>query len=256
VAVGHRIGVRRTLLYISSGGRRVLAVCHAPPEGARSGAGVLLCGPIGVEYYARHKTLVRLGDMFARAGAHCLRFDYTGCGDSEGTYESMSLSSWLGDIAAVAAELSSRAACGSVSICGVRLGAALAAKYGAEAGPVDRLAMWDPVVNGRRHVDELSRAHERWLRGSFARASASDREVQGLGLPTSEAFREELRGIDLLGLPRAPAREVLVLGSQSCEDRRRLVEHLGNMAPTEGHLLAGGSLALAAMRRVVGWILR
>lgn len=201
--------------------------------------------------------LVQLADMFAREGARCIRFDYTGCGDSEGSFEAMAVSSWLEDVAAAAVRLRGATRLERIHVCGVRFGAALAALYGADCQGVDRLVMWDPVTRGGDYLRELERSHRQWLRGSFARATDEDEMVQTLGFPTTEAFREEVGATDLSLVSAAPAREIMVLQGAEAADVEGLAERFTALeAAVETHALPADSLLAATMRRVVRWILR
>jgi len=219
--------------------------------------GVVVCQSIGGEYFAHHKVMVQLADMLARQGAPCVRFDYTGCGDSEGSMEAMDVSRWLGDIGRMADRLRSRSAVEKICLCGFRLGAALAAMYGSQTGGTERLVLWDPVVSGRRYVNELRKAHKRWLRGSFAKARRGDRALQELGFPCRAQLRRQLEAIDLVNLPSPPAREVMILhggAEEGVGELSRRWERAG--ADVDLCVLPAGALALSALRAVAKRVLK
>ncbi len=76
---------------------------------------VVLCYPIGQEYIRSHRAIYQLAVRLSQAGFHVLRFDYFGCGDSEGDFEEGSLAQWTSDIHSAIAEIQERS--GLTSIC-------------------------------------------------------------------------------------------------------------------------------------------
>ena len=67
-----------------AGGRRLFGVFHEPPASRRRGCGVVLCYPLGTEYTSYYRAYRQLALSLAENGFHVLRFDFRGCGDSEG----------------------------------------------------------------------------------------------------------------------------------------------------------------------------
>src|SRR5690606_12632912 len=99
---------------------------------------------------------------------------------------------------------------------GVRLGATLALRAAAQATPpVQRLVLWEPVLDGPRYLHELSRAHVDELALSHSLPEARwERAMRGpdafagecLGFAISPALREGIAALR----PEAPER----LGAQ------------------------------------------
>jgi pimeloyl-ACP methyl ester carboxylesterase len=102
--------------------------------------------------------LRKLASTLAHDGFHVLRFDYYGTGDSSGGPRDGSLSEWCQNIVTAAADLKECSGVTKVSLLGLRLGATLAALTPMD---VTNLVLWDPVVDGRKYLDELRSIHTR-----------------------------------------------------------------------------------------------
>jgi pimeloyl-ACP methyl ester carboxylesterase len=173
--------------FFGSSDRPLLGVYHPPIGRTSLGHGVVLCYPMGQEYMRCHRAFRQLGNLLARKGFHVFRFDYFATGDSAGEGEEASLTEWLANVGQAIEELKDNAGIDSVSIVGLRLGAALAMIAGAARDDVSRIVLWDPIVRGRRYVDELQTIAGRSGHGT----------IGVLGFPVSEPLREEIAKIDL-----------------------------------------------------------
>ncbi len=96
----------------------------------------------------------------ARALAECgfgtLILDLFGTGDSEGEFVQGRWDIWLGDLLAGADWLEPRA--GPVAVLGLRWGALLATELVRALGQrAAHLVLWQPVVDGRRYMDQFLR---------------------------------------------------------------------------------------------------
>lgn len=200
--------------YFTNGERRLFGIHQAPPAAARSrSSAVVFCYPLGPEYFRVHRAFRVLALRLAEAGFHVLRFDYYGSGDSAGASEETDMAGWLGDIGAAIEEAKDASGAARVSLVGVRLGATLAATAARGRRDVERLALWDPVADGRAYLDELIALHQAWRVEMLpdARAGAAYRgEI--FGLPVTAALRAGLETVVLPALER-DAERVLVVES-------------------------------------------
>src|SRR4029077_14090262 len=131
------------------------------------------------------------------AGFHVLRFDYFGCGDSAGEDHEGRLQRWRADIAAAIEEIEALSSSSRVALVGLRLGATLAPS--AAPPSVQRRLLWDPVLDGRRYLAEMTAAHDVWMR-EHARVR-TDRGPQPtpdqrLGFPLPPALRAEIEAVE------------------------------------------------------------
>lgn len=213
-------------LYFGSSRQPLFGIYHPARSRPVRTDGVVICYPMGIEYMRTHRLLRQLAKDLAERGHHVLRFDYYGTGDSAGRGEEVRLSTWLANVLTAVDELRALAAVPRVSLIGVRLGATLAFQVSHGLPDVDRLVMWDPIVNGRRHVDSLA-----------ARASASARQGNGQnggtrqlseadGYPLPRELLDELAGIDLTAADAVLAREVCLITTALTTDLQTLAERL------------------------------
>lgn len=199
--------------YFGKSDRQLFGCYHQPQLGDLRSCAVVICQPIGHEYIYSHRALRNLATRLCNAGFPVLRFDYYGCGDSAGRGEEGEIGQWLSDISQALAEVRVRSGVDSVCLMGLRLGATLAMIASAECDEIDGLVLWDAVTTGRSYLRELLDLQNEALR-LRPKPAGSDKarnSIEVIGFPLSPIFCEQLEGLDLLGISRVPARNVLTL---------------------------------------------
>jgi len=179
--------------YFGTSEQQLFGVYHAAESGSSKRAGVVLCQPVGHEYLRAHRAFRNLAMALAGQGFHVLRFDYFATGDSAGDGEQLSVRQCLSDLATAIDELKDIAGVTKVSLVGLRLGATFAALAASGRSDVDRLALWDPVLDGAAYVAEVQALQSKWLEdrlGASARIEHDDAEL--IGLPLSDGLSREL----------------------------------------------------------------
>ena len=213
--------------------QQALFGCFHPAEGDRSlERGVLLCAPVAQENIRTSWGLRQLAGTLAREGFDVFRFDYSCVGDSWGDSAEARLGQWVADIGAACAELRDVSGVRRVSLVGLRLGGALAARALGEGLEADTLVLWDPVVRGARYLAELETLHgamltdpnrfplrvaqllsQRWP--TVARfLGGSSHGGQLVGFPFGPPLRLELNALDL---PTDLANTTVALGLVTTE---------------------------------------
>jgi pimeloyl-ACP methyl ester carboxylesterase len=206
--------------YFGTADHRLLGIYH-PPSGKIRAQGVVICPPAPQEYMRTHMALRKLGTMLATSGIHVLRFDYSGTGDSAGSGKDGSLSEWQDDIVAATTDLKEASSVTKVSLFGFRLGATLAALT-----PIDvaRLVLLEPVVNGRRYLEELRGIHVRKFSNLLYPPPLPEPGQGGelLGVPFPARIEREIATIDLSTALKCRAEQVSVLTSTEIPELARL----------------------------------
>lgn len=197
---------------------------YHPPDAADRRAGVVLCYPLFTEYEHAHWPFRKLAVRLARAGFHVLRFDYTGTGDSHGDLEEGSPKKWREDVGAAVKELKELAGLRSVSLVGLRLGAALAFEVACAREDVGEVVLWEPVVRGNhylREMEDLEEDRRRWSRHPLPRDTNAL-----LAYPFVPNMRHEIAGLDLLGTPSGFKGRVVMLAAEDRPEQRELARRL------------------------------
>lgn len=146
--------------FFSKDGPRLFGMLHASGATPRDGIGWVFCHPFAEEKLWAHRVFVDTARVFARAGMPVLRFDYRGYGDSEGVFESSTLADQTADIRTAIGELRVRVpGLTHIGLLGLRYGATLAVLAAAEEPAVDRMILWDPVVDMEQYLQDQLRSN-------------------------------------------------------------------------------------------------
>jgi uncharacterized protein len=210
--------------YFGPSERPLFGVYVPPRAGAGRADGVVLCPPFGWEYLRAHRAFRQLAARLADANWHVLRFDYSGTGDSAGEGWEASFEQWVADVGTAVDELKDTAGVQRVTLVGCRLGATLAACAAAGRSDIDRLVLWDPIVDGNEYVAELTRSHPRL--GAATELSPALAGAAGAldvgAFPVPQRMSESLQAIDLLDLPGLRVRSTFTVASEPTPQSERL----------------------------------
>lgn len=218
---------------------------YHPPAERRYDCGVVVCAAWGREEICSYRSVRHLAESLAAQGLPVLRFDYAGCGNSQGDDEQPGrLDAWRTSVDEACEALKRASGVSHVILVGLRLGAALASLSAVAREDVAALAAVFPVVSGRAYVREL-RMQQMATKHAAEGGDVSILENEGAVMP--EETKAEVSAIDLTRLASAPARQVLIVdrddlpGNANWPDRLReqgceLVQtaqpgYVGMMAP-------------------------
>lgn len=200
--------------YFGSSERPLFGVYHRPEGGSAKASAVLLCQPLGHEYLRAHRAFRNLAVALAGLGFHVLRFDYFGSGDSGGVGEDTTVDQCLEDIATAIEELKDMSGRTRVSLIGLRFGATLASLAAASRSDVDRVVLWDPVVDGKAYLDEVVTLHRRWRKDRLGDPGGPASALEVLGFPMTEAGVRRISETALLASAAKGAHAVSLLASE------------------------------------------
>jgi exosortase A-associated hydrolase 2 len=219
------------LFYFGSSGKALFGAYHPPIGGTRKNEGVVLCPPIGVEGLRAQRALRQIATMLAKSGLHVLRFDYFGTGDSAGDCEDGSVQQWQSDIETAMEELKDTAGISRLHLVGLRLGGALAAILAERIDGIEKLVLWDPIVNGQDYLDEMTTADlayepDRHHPAKVAAALEQGQTLGVMGYAVTLQQRQQLQAIDLNQLGPLKSKRVFLLVSSETDASRKLKERL------------------------------
>ena len=116
----------------------------------------MVCPPLFEERKAAARPLVELAQHLALLGLPVLRFDYAGCGDSEGDLREVTPGDWEQDACAAVSEMHRRLPDSPPVLFGLRFGAWPALRAARTLAP-RALVLWEPVVRGEDMLDSEMR---------------------------------------------------------------------------------------------------
>jgi pimeloyl-ACP methyl ester carboxylesterase len=111
--------------------------------------GLVLCHGFTGNKIGLHRLFVKAARNFSSLGFAVLRFDFSGCGDSDGNYEDITIDGQVQETIAAIEYLSSlpEISKDKVYLTGLSMGGAVAALTAAEVKTLAGLVLWAPVAN-------------------------------------------------------------------------------------------------------------
>lgn len=143
--------------FLLPGTRGTLAAVYYPPIGRLHPAGDVLVVPSFAEEMNRCRAMVSMqARALVRVGVGTLVLDPYGTGESEGSFVEGTWHQWLDDLGRGIAWLRERGN-GCRTLWGVRVGALLAADLVQRDPGIERLLLWQPVLNGKTYFTQFLR---------------------------------------------------------------------------------------------------
>lgn len=221
-------------MYFGEKDRPLFGVYHHPEKGVGAHAVLIAC-PVGHEYVRVHRMVRNLAVDLSRKGFPTFRFDFTGTGDSHGEADQGNLDVWRRDLVLAAEELKDTSGCREITVVGIRLGATVAAMVERYPCPVESIILWDPVLEGKSHIEELTRQHRAWL--GDPQENGGPTEL--LGSAISPVLLQELRELTLQSMPLTSEVPFVLAASQDLSQGGALVDRLkGHGNPIESLLVS------------------
>lgn len=134
-------------LDIEHGGRTLRGVLHLPLQTASPVPALVLCHGFGGNRAEFGYSFVRLAHHMVELGFAAYRFDFAGCGDSDGDFAELTVSDQVSQVLAVLDAVGAHPAVDAerISLLGMSLGG-LTASLAAAERPVRSLALWAPAA--------------------------------------------------------------------------------------------------------------
>ena len=213
-------------IYFGDTEHALFGIYHPPRKARIRPISAVLCNPFGNEYVAAYRTTRVLAEQLSESGVSVLRFDYYGTGDSKGASKDVSIAQWLRDIEAAIEEIQGASGAERTSLIGLRLGGTLAALAAAPRNDIDRVVLWEPVLNGQKHIELHLERHKAWLQEDRCRAEDSSAN-EALGHPLTDSLIDEVKQLDMLQQESSRLDEVLLLFHS--EERKQSEQSLSRL---------------------------
>ena len=133
-----------------------MAFLHLPPASMRS-TGILFCHAFAEEKNQSHSVIVKASRSFAENGFPVFRFDMSGCGDSEGNLDEITLSDWQEDIVFAVDQLKKETNVKKYVLWGLSLGAGLAILQADHDNTVACMLLCEPVLDFNKFIHQFLR---------------------------------------------------------------------------------------------------
>ncbi len=229
--------------YLENSGRKLYAVLHIPDK--RVGAAVVFCHPFAEEKRCSHLAFVHAARKLCQEGFHCLRFDMTGYGDSEGDFVDATVATWLSDVNAAVQYIASNVPDARIGLLGLRLGGTLAALAAERRSDIEFLVLWEPIVSGKTFVSmNIRRSLMRKMLTQGKDFQATQQNQAGVsdldGWLISRELRQSIEKLDLLEEDRSFDGKVLIVRISPHGIVERELEAL-----REAYLAAGADCVLS-----------
>lgn len=197
-------------------GQRRYCSLHHPATGLMRSTGIVLCHPLGNEYFRSHRTYIRLADRLAQFGFPVMRFDYAGTGDAEGSECHARLREWVQDAIDAADGLRARESLSRIALAGMRFGATISALAASQIESACLLFLWDPVEDGAQYIEQQLRLHASMLRDlqRFPRSrqdtTAGEDTVELVGARYAATLLDDIRAIQQDDAATPSIRDIIV----------------------------------------------
>jgi|GEM_PF-184482 len=132
-------------------GQKIFGMLHKPVSQTPFPIVMLLHG-LGGHKVGRYRVGVDTSARLAAIGIGTIRFDFRGCGDSEGEYSKMTVESQVSDALAILRYIQEHPEVDQqrIGILGRSLGSALSIMAAAQLGTVKTMCLWAPLFDGEQ----------------------------------------------------------------------------------------------------------
>jgi len=126
------------------------------PTNRTAHSSVLYLHPFAEEMHKSRRNVAAMARLLAASGFNVMLLDLSGCGDGAGEFRDVDWEVWRTDAADALAALRAMDSL-PITLWGLRLGALLACELSQGESDLQRLLLWQPVLNGEQHIDQFLR---------------------------------------------------------------------------------------------------
>lgn len=146
----------QTFLQIPVGRENLATMLHLPAPAEGRFPVVVCCHGLTGSRIGTCYRFVRLARRLAREGIACVRFDFRGCGESDGEFETLTAKRLVEDLLAVLSRIGSITQCDArrIGIVGSSFGAFTASLASDRIDGLRCIVFWAPVAHPRQLVEQ------------------------------------------------------------------------------------------------------
>ncbi|MBF6024301.1 hypothetical protein [Lysobacter niastensis] len=197
-AEGMTVGVWEPF-WLGAGEQRLYAALHRANLPSPR-LGLVLAPPLLHEQPRSRRLLTELATALAQEGVPCVRFDYFGTGDSDGSGEQLDFASMRRDLQFAADSLIARGGVERIGVLAVRGATLPVFSWLRGGGAANLLVLWEPVVDGESWLAELETRDAMERRSPLRYPTAagappngvSSDDLQLMGYPVSTQLRRDI----------------------------------------------------------------
>lgn len=188
----------REWVVIENGNQRIFAILHRPLHVENPPLVITMHGFTSSKL-GSNRGYVKLAEGLTREGIACLRFDFRGCGDSEGDMSTLTFEDLISDAVAVCRYATCLEGIDTqrIGLFGASLGGAIAILSTPIHHLTKALVLWAPVASGELWYRDFIKEHPELIKVDPAEALGTHR-----GIKLSPLFREQfgrMRSYEVLG---------------------------------------------------------
>lgn len=145
----------RRIVVLENCGEKIFGVLHLP-VGVVKAPVVLVCHGLAGHKAGKYRVYVDLATKLSKLGIATLRFDYRGCGDSEGIFYDVTPEGHYSDALLCIDYLKNHPRIDSdrIGVFGRSFGGVVAVKAASEERNIKALSLWCPMFSGRQWQDQ------------------------------------------------------------------------------------------------------
>lgn len=207
--------------FFPDGNHRLFGVLHYASQ-HNSSEGFVFCHPFAEEKLWTHRVFVNFARVLSKLGYHVLRFDYMGHGDSSGSFEDSTIETRISNIQCAIATLETEVPdIKNINLLGLRLGGTLAALVASQISKIDKLILWEPIVDGQRYMKDLFRINIatqsavfkeiKYNTEALVNSLLKGKTVNIDGYEINHSLYSQMLAIDLANLPQLYEGKTLVV---------------------------------------------
>ena len=248
-------------------GTKVFTWYHPAQGQQKQNQAIVLCNTFGSEAMLLHPAYRQLAIDLAAQGYPCLRFDYSGTGDSQGSPRDPELlASWLRSIHHAVDFLRNKSGVARVSLFGILLGATLAAHAASQRKDIHALLLWAPYISGKNFLRAVK------LQSSVITANTDnihpadwcDGDSEAFGFLLTKEFSQALSTINLNKISEAPCKQAYLFARDTSSNEGKLAKVLSELN-TEltfedtavedlSAITAGMQIPTAINQKIISWL--